>query len=507
MTDISLPAGQVAADLAALGIHDVELKAFGFRGRRPKFDESEHPRDREGKFVEKGGTVKLRAGGTAEVLDTVGGGRIRVRRDDDGREVVLDAGLVTQTESREERNTRRLSEVDEAWDTLDLDVARETGAIVGDDGTVNRLNPTPDGAVVDDDGEVTPVGDSQPPLSSDTVVGSGPGGGTGRAMTDEEFEARQAYVAERTDAAVKAGLATDAQFSLDGQGRVWTRERAAIHAEIVREVMESAASVPNQGKAVFSGGLGGAGKGTILKNPVAKIDKSQYLTLNPDDIKEILAARGLVPDVPDAPDLSPMERSTLIHEESSHVTQLIAQQAYAQRKNLVWDITMASEKSVNDRLTALRQARYVETKAIFVDIPVEVSVTRALGRWRKGQDRFETGENPVGGRYVPPSIIRKGASTSFSSANRTNFETLRDQFDDWQVWDNSVDGRPPRLVYEKSTPNLAELTAAARDGLTDADRLELKSMPGTGAALYLTLRRKGLPHSGQRHHTAGGTYP
>ena len=504
MTDISVPVGQVAADLAALGIHDVDLKAFGFGRKKPKFDPDQHPRDREGKFIEKGGTVKLRAGGTAEVLDTVGAGRIRVRRDDDGREVVLDSGLVTQTETGDERSKRRLSEIDNAWDTMDYDQAVADGRIApaADGDAASSAAARPDSGARDE--TATPS-----PLSADTVVAAGPGGGTGRAMTDQEFEARQAYVADKTDAAIKAGLSTDAQFSLDGKGKVWTRERAMMHAQIVQEVMDSAADVPNQGKAVFSGGLGGAGKGTILKNPVANIDKSQYLTLNPDDIKEILAARGLVPDVPDAPDLSPMERSTLIHEESSHITQLIAQQAYAQRKNIVWDITMASEKSVNDRLTALRQARYVESKAIFVDIPVEVSVTRALGRWRKGQDRYETGENPIGGRFVPPDIIRKGASASFSSANRTNFETLRDSFDDWQVWDNSVDGRPPRLVYEKSSPNLAELTGAAREGLTDFDRLELKSMPGTAAVLYLTLRRKGLPHSGQRHHTAaaGGSHP
>lgn len=74
-----------------------KAKRHAAPGRRPKFDEDEHPRDRKGKFVEVGGTVTIRGGGTATVLATATGGRIRVRRDDDGREVVLDAGLTTQT--------------------------------------------------------------------------------------------------------------------------------------------------------------------------------------------------------------------------------------------------------------------------------------------------------------------------------------------------------------------------------------------------------------------------
>jgi hypothetical protein len=495
VADIRLTATQLADELAGLG---VEVKAFG----RPDFDESEHPRDREGKFIEKGGTVRLRAGGTAEVIDTVGAGRIRVRRDDDGREVVLDAGLVTQTESANERHDRETQA-----DVLARgggDDPQPLGDSVTDvDGTRTRVGETPDDVTVDDDGEATRVG--QPSLATDTVVGPGPGGASGGPMTDEEFRARAAYVEDVVGRAREAKLATEWTNSLDGKGKVWTRDRAVLHDEIVAEVMATAADVPNQGKAIFSGGMGGSGKTFTLSRPETGIDQSQYLTLNPDDIKEVMAARGMIPEVPDGPDLSPMERAALIHEESSHITQLIAHAAYAQRKNIIWDITMASQDSVQGRLTALSQARYVETKAVFVDISVEGSVGRAMSRYRNGQDRFNAGDG-LGGRYVPPFVIRENASESFSSANRTSFESLRDQFDDWQVWDNSVDKRPPRLVYEKSSPNLAELAAIAREGLTDADRLELKSMPGTRAALHLALRRKGLRHSGQRP-TPGGSRP
>jgi hypothetical protein len=68
----------------------------GGLAERHRFRELDHPRDRLGRFVEVGGTVTIRGGGLGTVLETVGDGRIRVRRESDGREVVLDAGLTTQ---------------------------------------------------------------------------------------------------------------------------------------------------------------------------------------------------------------------------------------------------------------------------------------------------------------------------------------------------------------------------------------------------------------------------
>jgi hypothetical protein len=44
------------------------------------------------------------------------------------------------------------------------------------------------------------------------------------------------------------------------------------------------------------GGLGGAYKSTVLEKH-AGIERSQYLTINPADIKEAMAERGLIPEV------------------------------------------------------------------------------------------------------------------------------------------------------------------------------------------------------------------
>ncbi|MEV0997371.1 zeta toxin family protein [Nonomuraea sp. NPDC050202] len=74
--------------------------------------------------------------------------------------------------------------------------------------------------------------------------------------------------------------------------------------------------------------------------------------------------------------LSPMEASGLVHEESSHVAKQIAGRALEEGKDVLWDITMASPSSVESRVDALRAAGYRQVDAVFVDIPVEMSVAR-----------------------------------------------------------------------------------------------------------------------------------
>ena len=91
--------------------------------------------------------------------------------------------------------------------------------------------------------------------------------------------------------------------------------------------------------AIIAGGLGGAGKDNSISQGTANIDLSKYLMINPDNIKEEMARAGMIPEVDS---LSPMEASDLVHEESSTIAKRMARRAYAEGKNLIWDITMSS---------------------------------------------------------------------------------------------------------------------------------------------------------------------
>ena len=140
-----------------------------------------------------------------------------------------------------------------------------------------------------------------------------------------------------------------------------------------------------------------------------------------------------------------MEASDLAHEESSHIAKRLATRALADGKNIIWDITMSSQSSTEWRIDNLRTSGYSQIEGIFVDIPIETSVTRADGRHRLGQDDYRAGVG-LGGRFVPAEVIRGQADAEWGSVNRRTFETVKHRFDGWSLYDNSAEGGAPVLA-------------------------------------------------------------
>ncbi|TDZ77354.1 Zeta toxin [Mycobacteroides salmoniphilum] len=261
-------------------------------------------------------------------------------------------------------------------------------------------------------------------------------------LNDDEFARHKELVADKVRQALSDGLSTDQQHLLHDRME-WTAERQSLHKQLVNDLWErlGADKVPNDHRALVAGGLPGAGKTTTLSE-FAGIRDGEYLVINPDDVKSLMAERGLVPKVEG---LSPMEASTLVHEESSVIAKNLADRAMAEGKNIMWDITMGSPSGVESRLTSLREMGYTKIDSVFVDIPLETSMERVADRFRRGVDDYLNGAG-YGGRFVPEDISTSLASEKYYSRNREVLEALRDQFDNVQVWDNSRAGLPPRRV-------------------------------------------------------------
>jgi predicted ABC-type ATPase len=260
------------------------------------------------------------------------------------------------------------------------------------------------------------------------------------SATDTEWADHLTDVRDHLAEAKLEGLSPDDLYSIDQDGEAWTAERREVHAAILTDLYSKSADVPCERQAIIAGGLAGAGKTTVLAEH-ADIDRSQFLTINPDDIKEELAERGLVPQIDG---LSPMEACDLVHEESSHIAKQLAIRARNDGKNLIWDITMSSTTRTGERIDALRDDGYT-VDGIFVDIPIDTSVRRAESRHREGHDAYCAGVG-LGGRYVPPEIIRAQTDPEWGSQNRRTFEQLKPRFDHWKCYDNGVDGRDPTLI-------------------------------------------------------------
>lgn len=260
-----------------------------------------------------------------------------------------------------------------------------------------------------------------------------------RPLTDAEHAEHVSEVRALLDKARADGLTTDRQHTIDPAREVWSDERDAMHDSIIDDLYARAGDVPCERRAIIAGGLPGAGKSTVLERH-AGIDRSQYLTINPDDVKEQMARKDMIPPVIG---LSPMEASDLVHEESSYVARQLALRAQADGKNVIWDITMSSRTSTERRIDELRTSGYVQIEGIFIDIPVEISVSRADGRHREGQDECRAGDG-LGGRFIPAEMIRAQADSEWGSRNRKTFEEVKAHLDRWYLFDNS--GSAPVLV-------------------------------------------------------------
>ncbi len=260
-------------------------------------------------------------------------------------------------------------------------------------------------------------------------------------LSDREYAERRQRLADKLEAARAAGLMTDKLNALAPDYQEWTIERTRVHKEILNEKWQEITEVPCERKAIIAGGLGGSGKTTVLEQHKIH-ETSDYAKVDPDSFKEALARRDLIPRITG---LAPMEASDLAHEESSYLARQHARRALAEGKNIIWDITMSTYNSTSQRIDELREAGYDQIGGIFVDIPIEVSVTRSEARHRRGCDRYLEGLG-LGGRYVPAEVIRAQADPEFGSANRRAFEQLKERFDHWTLYENSVSGRQAALI-------------------------------------------------------------
>ena len=102
-----------------------------------------------------------------------------------------------------------------------------------------------------------------------------------RPLSDAEYAEHVTRVRERLDKARGDGLATEQQHTTDSDHEQWSEDRTVMHDAIIADLYGAAHDVPCERRAILAGGLPGAGKTTVLEQH-AGIDRSQYLTINPE---------------------------------------------------------------------------------------------------------------------------------------------------------------------------------------------------------------------------------
>ena len=241
-----------------------------------------------------------------------------------------------------------------------------------------------------------------------------------------------------------------------GESGRWTAERAGQHEAMWDELIAQveASAIPKDRDALVLGGLPGAGKSFTLR-PGQKAsgfgvtawepgtpmpDGATHVSLNPDIVKEMLIARGMLPQGI-SNDLKPMEQVTFLHEESSYVAKLFSTRLGDLGYNVVLDNTMDSEGGMLKRMTPLARQGY-KFRGLFVDIPVDESKASAKQRY------LDAALTDIGGRFVPSSVQGNRASSKGNlSKNRDAMDGLvaQDWFTEWMIVDNTgISTRQPR---------------------------------------------------------------
>ena len=246
----------------------------------------------------------------------------------------------------------------------------------------------------------------------------------------EKMAAEMQEIGRQYPTANKAGGDTYSRFrNADGS---WTKERSALHGAIVSKAVSGAA--PSAKKTVFlMGGGSASGKGTLLKNGLIQRSES-FAHIDADEIKN---------DLPEFKSMSAgyhMGAAAFAHEESSHLSNRIMDEAFAKGADVSLDGTGDSGiEKLAGKIKKMKDAGY-RVSANYVTVDTETAVARSQERGRKS------------GRFVPVAAIENIHQQVSAVVPKAIAMGL---YDDFKLWDNNTD--TPRLVAEAQGTNLKVL--------------------------------------------------
>lgn len=213
---------------------------------------------------------------------------------------------------------------------------------------------------------------------------------------------------------------------IDENGKLMP-EREKIHRQIIDDILIGKEPVKGTATMTMLGGGPASGKSSVMSADTSK-DK-HAITVDPDYIKTKLPGYSKM-----AKETS--EAASFYHEESSALAKRLAEVAYRENYNVVYDGTGdGSNNSVQKKMDAARRHGYT-VNAVYVSVNTETAVARNKKRY---EDAKAAGENP---RLVPDDVVRKthAKCTDISVA-------MAPKFDHIEVWDNNgVHGQQKKIA-------------------------------------------------------------
>lgn len=294
-------------------------------------------------------------------------------------------------------------------------------------------------------------------------------------------------ILDEVQEAVEAGETSQERFMRpDG---TYEPERAKEHDRIFRKLFENSERFrPPKGEqptVVFLGGRGGSGKSSFETPPKGTLgvyDRSKFLVLDADAIKEML------------PDYDP-RKAFLWHEESSDLMKAATDLARHKGLNVVLDITMQSPNTPLRRVQEFKGSGY-RVEAHYMYLPASKAAQRALYRWINPDPKDGVEQPKMTGRLVPPSIVLG------MTQNERVFQRVAAHADKWSAYSNDVPrGQKPIKLSGKKAKGDAEgprPDRATRTSLKRAGRASTAGEHRAAAAFHVRqaerLKADGLDH-------------
>ena len=276
----------------------------------------------------------------------------------------------------------------------------------------------------------------------------------------------------------------------------FTPNRKALHAKIIKEMVDAVPDTPKGTKPILflTGGGSGSGKSSVATPMIEKISEKygiQSGKVDPDAIKTKL------PEWDQLTKQNIEQGAYRAHEESSYIAKRADEAFLNAGKSFIHDGTMKSLKSV-EGLIAKAKAKGYHVVVIGTSIPLKEAIRRSDLRAEHT------------GRKVPHSIIEK-STKGFANT----FQEVRKLVDECYLYDNSQKyGLPPTLIMDndgiKNKKRFKRFVGNAQVEIQKALEMELlKSVNGDTEVSYADIFTNPLPPKEEKETKLNGTmiYP
>lgn len=162
----------------------------------------------------------------------------------------------------------------------------------------------------------------------------------------------------------------------------------------------------------MTAGPPGAGKTTLVKAHVS--NPTDFRILDADVVKDYLIEEALNDNIysgllkrtlADGHQISPRELAPLVHRESTALIDQIRRVCIGQKENVVIEGTLTWPGQGPLVFGELAVAKYTSVEVFGVETDQATARKQALSRWWDGRQRWISGTDPLGGRFLPPDFI------------------------------------------------------------------------------------------------------